>query len=70
MFGNRTHVPRIPELLDNLKAEFESLAHDVTVYKLQRDDYERVCKYFLDFLAYSMEWGFNHKQIPFIKKKL
>jgi hypothetical protein len=32
---------RIPEYLDNLKAEFESLAHDVNMYKMQRDDYER-----------------------------
>jgi len=32
---------RIPEQLDALKAEFESLAHDVNMYKMQRDDYDR-----------------------------
>jgi hypothetical protein len=32
---------RFPELIENLKAEFETLAHDVTVYKNQRDEYER-----------------------------
>lgn len=32
---------RIPEYLDNLKAEYESLAHDANMYKMQRDDYER-----------------------------
>lgn len=36
---------RIPEYLDNLKAEFESLAHDVNMYKMQRDDYERKRKW-------------------------
>lgn len=36
----RTHS-RIPEHLENLKAEFESLAHDVNMYKMQRDDYDR-----------------------------
>jgi glucose repression regulatory protein TUP1 len=42
MYTHRTLVSgRIPELLDNLKAEFESLAHDVNMYKMQRDDYER-----------------------------
>ena len=43
--GGPQHRPnvnhRIPELLESLKAEFESLAHDVNVYKIQRDDYER-----------------------------
>lgn len=32
---------RIPDLLDTLKAEYESLIHDV---KMQRDDYDRKCK--------------------------
>jgi len=32
---------RIPEYLENLKSEFESLAHDMNMYKIQRDDYER-----------------------------
>jgi len=32
---------RIPELLDTLKTEFETVAHDVNMYKMQRDDYER-----------------------------
>lgn len=37
----RTMVGRIPEYLENLKVEFDSLAHDVNMYKMQRDDYER-----------------------------
>lgn len=48
MYGTTNHPPRmtnisarIPEHLENLKAEFESLAHDVNMYKMQRDDYER-----------------------------
>lgn len=32
---------RGPELLENLKNEFESLTHDLNMYKMQRDDYER-----------------------------
>lgn len=32
---------RIPEVLENLKAEFDSMAHDLNMYKMQRDDYER-----------------------------
>jgi glucose repression regulatory protein TUP1 len=32
---------RIPELMDTLKAEFETLAHDVNMYKMQRDEFER-----------------------------
>jgi len=32
---------RIPEFLDNLKVEYESLAHDLNMYKMQKDDYER-----------------------------
>jgi len=32
---------RIPEFLDNLKVEFETLAHDLNMYKMQKDDYER-----------------------------
>ena len=34
-------VQRIPEYLENLKADFDSLTHDVNMYKMQRDDYER-----------------------------
>lgn len=34
---------RIPEFLEGLKSEFESLAHDVNMFKMQRDDYERKC---------------------------
>ena len=34
---------RIPEYLENIKGEFEQLAHDVNMYKMQRDDYERKC---------------------------
>ena len=32
---------RISELLENLGNEFETLARDVNMFKLQRDDYER-----------------------------
>jgi len=35
---------RIPELMDTLKGEFETLAHDVNMYKMQRDEFERKCK--------------------------
>eukprot|EP01097_Dermamoeba_algensis_P010577 TRINITY_DN788_c0_g2_i1.p1 TRINITY_DN788_c0_g2~~TRINITY_DN788_c0_g2_i1.p1 ORF type:complete len:385 (+),score=67.39 TRINITY_DN788_c0_g2_i1:119-1273(+) len=42
MFSHRTLVSgRIPELLDHLKAEYENLAHDVNMYKVQKDDFER-----------------------------
>ena len=48
--GSRQHMTyRIPELLENLKSEFESLSHDLNVYKMQRDDYERTCKLFSFF---------------------
>ncbi len=45
---------RIPEYLENLKAEFETLAHDANMYKMQRDDYERKCKkmFKVDFLIF------------------
>lgn len=32
---------RVTELLESLKAEFETLAHDANMFKMQRDDYER-----------------------------
>lgn len=32
---------RGPELLENLKNEFDSITHDLNMYKMQRDDYER-----------------------------
>eukprot|EP01111_Echinosteliopsis_oligospora_P011283 TRINITY_DN3688_c0_g1_i1.p1 TRINITY_DN3688_c0_g1~~TRINITY_DN3688_c0_g1_i1.p1 ORF type:complete len:631 (+),score=141.31 TRINITY_DN3688_c0_g1_i1:213-2105(+) len=32
---------RVPEYLENLKSEFETLSHDVNLYKMQRDDFER-----------------------------
>lgn len=32
---------RIPEFLENLKVEYDSLCHDANMYKMQRDDYER-----------------------------
>lgn len=42
LYGHRTLLSgRIPELLENLKSEFETLAHEVNVYKMQKDDYER-----------------------------
>lgn len=34
-------MTRIPELLDNIKTEYENLAHEASLYKAQRDDYER-----------------------------
>lgn len=36
-----TFGQRIPEFLDNLKVEYETLAHDLNMYKMQKDDYER-----------------------------
>mgnify|MGYP002380528717 CR=1 FL=1 len=42
--GHRTLISgRVTELLDNLKVEFETLAHDANVFKMQRDDYDRKC---------------------------
>ncbi len=35
---------RIPELLENLKVEFESMAHDVNMFKMQRDECDRKSK--------------------------
>lgn len=32
---------RIPEYLDNLKAEFETMAHELNMYKMQKDEWER-----------------------------
>lgn len=32
---------RIPEFLENLKAEFETLAHELNMYKMQKDEWER-----------------------------
>lgn len=32
---------RIPEFLESLKNEFETLVNDVNMYKMQKDDYER-----------------------------
>eukprot|EP01116_Phalansterium_solitarium_P022086 TRINITY_DN7167_c0_g1_i1.p1 TRINITY_DN7167_c0_g1~~TRINITY_DN7167_c0_g1_i1.p1 ORF type:complete len:528 (+),score=145.38 TRINITY_DN7167_c0_g1_i1:136-1719(+) len=32
---------RIPALLDDLKSEYEAFAHDVSLAKMQREDYER-----------------------------
>eukprot|EP01112_Ceratiomyxa_fruticulosa_P011907 TRINITY_DN3277_c1_g1_i1.p1 TRINITY_DN3277_c1_g1~~TRINITY_DN3277_c1_g1_i1.p1 ORF type:complete len:697 (+),score=150.04 TRINITY_DN3277_c1_g1_i1:437-2527(+) len=42
---------RTPELLDQIKSEFETLAHDVNMYKIQRDDYERKLQAQLSELA-------------------
>mmetsp|Transcript_17672 Transcript_17672/g.68589 ORF Transcript_17672/g.68589 Transcript_17672/m.68589 type:complete len:526 (+) Transcript_17672:49-1626(+) len=40
--GHRPPVSgRIAEQLESLKVEFDSLAHDVGMYKMQRDEYER-----------------------------
>ena len=35
---------RLPEVLDNLKSEFEQLSHEASVYKAQRDENERKCE--------------------------
>jgi len=44
-YGHRSlGVPssgRAPEYLENLKNEFESMTHDLNMYKMQRDDFER-----------------------------
>jgi hypothetical protein len=43
--GHRTSLlsGRVTELLESLKAEFETIAHDANLFKMQRDDYERKC---------------------------
>jgi len=43
MFNPGHRSPRATELLEGLKAEFESLVHDANMFKMQRDDYERKC---------------------------
>jgi hypothetical protein len=40
-----TVASRLPEVLDNLKSEFEQLSHEASVYKAQRDENERKCKF-------------------------
>jgi hypothetical protein len=41
--GHRTSLltPRVTELLESLKVEFETVQHDANMFKMQRDDYER-----------------------------
>ena len=34
-------VTRIPDLLDTLRQEYENIGQEMSVYKAQRDDYER-----------------------------
>eukprot|EP00276_Gloeochaete_wittrockiana_P016618 CAMPEP_0184339680 /NCGR_PEP_ID=MMETSP1089-20130417/8359_1 /TAXON_ID=38269 ORGANISM="Gloeochaete wittrockiana, Strain SAG46.84" /NCGR_SAMPLE_ID=MMETSP1089 /ASSEMBLY_ACC=CAM_ASM_000445 /LENGTH=748 /DNA_ID=CAMNT_0026667071 /DNA_START=52 /DNA_END=2295 /DNA_ORIENTATION=- len=40
-FASKIPPGRIPELLDQLKAEFDSLAHDATAFRMERDDCHR-----------------------------
>lgn len=37
----RGSVTRIPDLLDTLRQEYETIGQEMSVYKAQRDDYER-----------------------------
>jgi len=69
-YGHRAlGVPpgRHPELLENLKNEFDSLTHDLNMYKMQLDDYERKLQAQLGELAniqqslYDLER--NHSKI-------
>jgi len=39
MYGRPTG--RVPELLESIKSEFETVAHECNHYKMQRDEYER-----------------------------
>ncbi|EGC36846.1 hypothetical protein DICPUDRAFT_77529 [Dictyostelium purpureum] len=42
MYGGGVYrVSKASELLENLKGEIESLTHEISVYKHQKDDYER-----------------------------
>jgi len=41
MISQTTGSSRIPEFLEGLKSEFESLVHDRDLYKMQKDEYER-----------------------------
>jgi glucose repression regulatory protein TUP1 len=35
-------APRsVPDLLETLKSEFDNIAHEGTMYKMQRDEFER-----------------------------
>ena len=36
---------RLPELLEAIKAEFQTLADEMHVYKMQRDEYAETCRY-------------------------
>ena len=46
---------RFLELLETLKVEFETLAHEVNVSKIQRDEYERQSTFFTSFIS---TWNF------------
>jgi glucose repression regulatory protein TUP1 len=39
--GHRPILSHVPELLEKLKSEYESLAQELSVYKMQRDEFER-----------------------------
>lgn len=43
MISQTTGSSRIPEFLESLKSEFETLIHDRDLYKMQKDEYERKC---------------------------
>jgi hypothetical protein len=58
--GHRNAVAgRVPDLLESLKTEFESVSHDANLYKLRAEDFERKCmlmapcSHFLSLLVFS-----------------
>jgi hypothetical protein len=36
-------MTRIPDLLDTLRQDYEQMGQEISVFKAQRDDYERKC---------------------------
>jgi hypothetical protein len=56
--GHRTSLlsGRVTELLESLKAEFETIAHDANLFKMQRDDYERKCTLIHRFRPPPTNW--------------
>ncbi len=43
---------RVAEMLEQLKSEYDQILQDSTMYKAQRDDYERKCEYHRSLALY------------------
>ena len=50
MYSGRTRLlgsPRFSDLLDTLRQDYETMGQEMSVYKAQRDEYERKCAWSL-----------------------